>query len=92
LLAVQVSDDEITHEMIATTIWGGPTTVSAERLPSIPIIHIKKSDGDRLRAAATAGVKVHLTTKVGQGWAGFDRRPLAPKTGDTSRLSLRLSL
>ena len=66
---VQVSDDEITHEMIATTIWGGPTTESAERLPSIPIIHIKKSEGDRLRAAATAGVKVRLTTKVEQGWA-----------------------
>lgn len=66
---VQVSDDEITHEMIATTIWGGPTTESAERLPSIPIIHIKKSEGDRLRAGATAGVKVRLTTKVEQGWA-----------------------
>jgi hypothetical protein len=66
---IQVSDDEITHEMIATTIWGGPTTVSAERLPSIPIIHIKKSEGDRLRTAATAGVKVRLTTKVEQGWA-----------------------
>jgi N-acetylated-alpha-linked acidic dipeptidase len=66
---VQVSDDEITHEMIATTIWGGPTTMSAERLPSIPIIHIKKSEGGRLRTAATAGVKVRLTTKVEQGWA-----------------------
>jgi N-acetylated-alpha-linked acidic dipeptidase len=66
---IQVSDDEITHEMIATTIWGGPTTESAERLPSIPIIHIKKSEGDRLRAAATPGAQVHLTTKVEQGWA-----------------------
>jgi N-acetylated-alpha-linked acidic dipeptidase len=66
---IQVSDDEITHEMIATTIWGAPTTESASRLPSIPIIHIKKSEGDRLRAAATRGVKVHLTTKVEQHWA-----------------------
>jgi N-acetylated-alpha-linked acidic dipeptidase len=66
---IQVSDDEITHEMIATTIWGAPTTESASRLPSIPIIHIKKSEGDRLRAVATPGVKVHLTTKVEQHWA-----------------------
>jgi N-acetylated-alpha-linked acidic dipeptidase len=67
---IMVSDDEITHEMIATTIWGSPTTESASRLPSIPIIHIKKSEGERLRAAAAPpGLKVHLTTKVEQRWA-----------------------
>ena len=38
-------------------------------LPSIPIIHIKKSEGDRLRAAATSARRFSLTTKVEQGWA-----------------------
>jgi Zn-dependent M28 family amino/carboxypeptidase len=67
---IQVSDDEIVHEMIATTIWGSPTTESAARLPTIPIIGIKKSEGDRLLKAATSnGVKVRLSTKVEQHWA-----------------------
>lgn len=67
---IQVSDDEITHEMIATTIWGAPTTESAVRLPAIPIIHIKKSEGDRLARAAGGGpLRVRLETKVDQHWA-----------------------
>jgi hypothetical protein len=67
---IQVSDDEIVHEMIATTIWGSPTTESANRIPTIPIIAIKKSDGDRLaRIAGSGPVKVLLSTKVEQHWA-----------------------
>ena len=67
---IQVSDDEIVHEMIATTIWGSPTTESAARLPSIPIIGIKKSDGDRFIKNGVAAVsKVRLSTKVDQHWA-----------------------
>ena len=55
--------------MIATTIWGSPTTESASRIARIPIIGIKKSEGDRLKAALTASPKVRLKTKVTQGWA-----------------------
>ncbi len=66
---IQVSDDEITHEMIATTIWGSPTTESASRLPTVPIIHIKHSEGERLKAVLTTVKSVTLTTKVDQGWA-----------------------
>ena len=52
---VHVNDDEILHEMIATTIWGTPSTSSAERLPTIPIVSITKSAGERLRSSASAG-------------------------------------
>jgi hypothetical protein len=55
--------------MIATTIWGSPTTESAARIPRIPIIGIKKSEGERLKAALAASPKVVLKIKVEQGWA-----------------------
>lgn len=66
---IQIEEGEIVHEMIATTIWGSPTTESASRLPNIPIIGIKKSEGDRLKAALASSPTVRLTTKVDQGWA-----------------------
>ena len=66
---VQIEAGEIVHEMIATTIWGSPTTESAMRLPAIPIIAIKRTEGDRLKASLTAGSKLRLTTKVEQGWS-----------------------
>ncbi len=64
---VQIDEGEIVHEMIATTIWGTPTTESAARLPAIPIVGIRKSEGERLRAANP--VTLRLTTRVEQGWA-----------------------
>ena len=64
---IQVESGEIIHEMIATTIWGSPTTESAARLPAIPAIGIRASDGERLKTARPASVR--LTTRVEQGWA-----------------------
>jgi hypothetical protein len=66
---IQIEQGEIAHEMIATTIWGSPTTESASRIPSIPIIGIKKSEGDRLKPALTKTPRAHLNIKVEQGWA-----------------------
>jgi len=66
---IQIEEGEIVHEMIATTIWGSPTTESASRIPTIPIIGIRKSEGDRLKAALAASGKVLMKTKVDQGWA-----------------------
>src|SRR6185369_3414457 len=45
------------------------TTESAVRIPAIPIIGIKKSEGDKLKAALASSPKVRLTIKVEQGWA-----------------------
>lgn len=66
---IQIEEGEVVHEMIATTIWGSPTTESASRIPNIPIVGIKKSEGDRLKAALASSPRVRLTTKVDQGWA-----------------------
>lgn len=66
---IQIEEGEIVHEMIATTIWGTPTTESETRIPNIPIVGIKKSEGDRLKAALASSPQVRLTTKVEQGWA-----------------------
>jgi len=66
---IQIEEGEIVHEMIATTIWGSPTTESASRIPRIPIIGIKKSEGDRLKVALAASPRVRLKIKVEQGWA-----------------------
>lgn len=66
---VQIEAGEIVHEMIATTIWGSPTTESAMRIPTIPIIAIRRAEGDRLKAAVTPGEKLRITTTVEQGWA-----------------------
>jgi Zn-dependent M28 family amino/carboxypeptidase len=69
---IQIADTETIFEMIATTIWGTPTTESANRIPTLPIISIKKSEGDRLRAAAGKGsVTVTLTAEVKRGWASI---------------------
>ena len=66
---IQIEQGEIVHEMIATTIWGSPTTESASRIPSIPIIGIKKSEGDGLKAALAKSPRVRLNIAVEQGWA-----------------------
>src|SRR5262245_28928774 len=66
---IQIDEGEIVHEMIATTIWGSPTTESASRIPRIPIIGIKKSEGERLKAALASSPRVRLKIKVEQGWA-----------------------
>jgi N-acetylated-alpha-linked acidic dipeptidase len=64
---VQVDQGEIVHEMIATTIWGTPTTVSAARIPTIPVVGIRSSDGERLKAANPSTLR--LSAQVEQGWA-----------------------
>jgi hypothetical protein len=66
---IQVNEGEILHEDIATSIWGTPTPDSASRLPAIPFICIRQSDGERLKAAAARGVvRAQLTTETTRGW------------------------
>jgi len=66
---VQIDATEILHEDIVTTTWGTPTTETAHRLPRIPYICIRKSDGDRLAAAAAqAPLAVTLRVDVTRGW------------------------
>jgi hypothetical protein len=66
---VHVNDGEILHEMIATTIWGTPSASSAGRLPTIPIVSIAKSAGERLRSSTASGARLRLVADVQRGWA-----------------------
>jgi hypothetical protein len=69
------SDEDVTHEMICTSIWGTPTPESAGRIPTIPSLGVKKSVGDRLRAMLQDGpVQVRVESNVETKWR---RVPLA---------------
>jgi len=64
---IHINDGELLHEMIATTIWGTPTIRSQERIPSIHMLSIKKSDGDRLKALSGT-VTARMSTTVETQW------------------------
>jgi len=66
---VHISGEDVIHEMIVTTIWGTPTSESAERMPTIPAISIGKSDGERLLELIEEGeVRVSFSTVVDTRW------------------------
>ncbi len=77
------SDEDVVHEMIGTSVWGTPTPESAKRLPTIPVLGVKKADGDRMARRLDGGpVRIQLESNVKTGWM---RIPLAtasiPGTG-----------
>jgi hypothetical protein len=65
---VHVNDNDILHEMIATTIWGTPGARDVDRIPKIPVLSISHTDGAALRDAASRGATVTLHTELDQGW------------------------
>lgn len=66
---VHINGGDVLHEMIVTTIWGTPTQDSADRIPKIPAISIKKSDGDRLLHLLQKGeVRVRLCARSDTRW------------------------
>ena len=69
------SDENVVHEMIGTSVWGTPTPESAKRLPSIPVLGVKRADGDRIEAQlANGSVRVRMESNVKTEWM---RIPLA---------------
>ncbi len=69
LAIVQIDATETLHEDIVTTIWGTPTTTNASRMPTIPFVTIRKSDGDRLLAAGAKGpLTARVDAAVTRGW------------------------
>lgn len=64
---IHINDDELLHEMIATTIWGTPTIRSRDRIPGIHMLSIKKSDGERLKQMS-APLRARITTRVETRW------------------------
>jgi hypothetical protein len=69
LAIVQIDATDALHEDIVTTIWGAPAEESAARMPVIPFLSIRRSDGDRLKAAAAKGpVTARLNIEMTRGW------------------------
>lgn len=84
-----VNYGEILHEMIVTTVWGTPTLDNAGDVPRVPVVSVKRSDGERLISALNASelVSLHLTAQVDTGWRRL-RIPVAEIPGTTPRFFL----
>jgi hypothetical protein len=69
LAQIHIGGEEVIHEMIVTTIWGTPTPGSSKRMPRIPAISIKRSDGEKILAKMEKGkVDVNITSHVETKW------------------------
>lgn len=67
--AVFINDSNF-HQMIVTPVWGTPTPDTVGRIPNIPVVSVRRQDGDKLIALCTAGApRVHLETTVDTYWA-----------------------
>jgi len=81
---IHISGEDVMHEMAVAMSWGTPTPESLEKLPRIPVISVRKSDGDYLKKLCAAGsVRVHLFTKIWTGWKKV-RIPVATIRGNGS--------
>lgn len=69
LAQINISGEDVLHEMIVTSVWGTPTPESAERIPRIPVFSIKRRDGERLLQLMRGGsVRVRLCNRVDTRW------------------------
>jgi len=63
------SDEDAIHEMIATPVWGTPTTQTAGRIPAIPALGIKNLDGQALQERlADTPLTVTIVSNVETAW------------------------
>jgi N-acetylated-alpha-linked acidic dipeptidase len=64
-----IAPGERIHEGICTPIWGAPDLRNADREPSVPVIAIRRSDGEELIAACRSRpTRARLTTSLVRGW------------------------
>jgi N-acetylated-alpha-linked acidic dipeptidase len=63
------SDEDVIHEMICTSIWGTPTPDTAHKLPKIPVLGVKSSDGEKIEGVLASGpVRVRMESNVKTEW------------------------
>lgn len=64
------SDEDVIHEGIVTSIWGGPTPEKIDKLLKIPVLGIKNKDGVEIkdRLASGAEVSMNIYSKTENGW------------------------
>jgi hypothetical protein len=66
---IYANQDERLNDLIVTTTWGTPSLRNYHRLPKLPAVHIRASDGEALRALLARGpVRARLSAEVDTGW------------------------
>lgn len=66
---VYVNSEERLNDLIVTTTWGTPSLRNYQRLPKLPAVHVKRSDGETLRGMLAQGpVRIRLSAQVDTGW------------------------
>ncbi|MBS7638211.1 M28 family peptidase [Candidatus Bathyarchaeota archaeon] len=69
LAQINISGEDILHEMIVTSVWGTPTPESSLRIPRIPVVSVKRMDGELLLQLLKGGdVRVKLEARVDTRW------------------------
>ncbi|MEM3384463.1 MAG: M28 family peptidase [Nitrososphaeria archaeon] len=78
---VNISNEEVPHEMIITTIWGTPSIKTCHRIPKIHVASIGKGEGEYLKKTLMKEkVVIKLYTKTDTGWCKL-RMPVATVDG-----------
>ncbi|MEA4881401.1 MAG: hypothetical protein VB045_07985, partial [Synergistaceae bacterium] len=64
------SDEDVIHEGIVTSIWGGPTPEKIDKLLKIPVLGIKNKDGLEIIENLSNGIDVwvNMYSKTENGW------------------------
>lgn len=66
---VFVNPEERVNDLIVTSTWGSPSLRNYHRLPRLPVAHVARSAGDRLRAYLDRGpLELQLDIEVDTGW------------------------
>jgi N-acetylated-alpha-linked acidic dipeptidase len=58
---VCISPSELIHEDICTGIWGSPDLTTYDRKPTLPVVSLARSDGERLRDRVVAESPLQAT-------------------------------
>ncbi len=68
--AVFVNPDERVNDLTTTTVWGGPSLRNYQRIPTLPVAEVKRSDGDRIRDLLRGGgaSRIRMSTMTRAGW------------------------
>ena len=68
--AVFVNPEDRLNALITTTLWAGPSLRNQHRIPSLPVVEVSQSDGERLRAMLQEDpeLRVRITAEVETRW------------------------
>lgn len=65
---IYVNPGERIHWGICTPVWGTPTDLTLDAIPTTPVVAVSRPDGERLRALADRGGSATLHAHLEQGW------------------------